>query len=201
MQEQKMTPGGQPHDPYSHIAIPGQSLTKPKGEYAWEQPPTHTTPDSAIAELLDQLSVPENMARLFTLLENDITVVAIVDAIVLSGFAIGKYNPNVAELIKPDLREFIMMLADKADIKYREGVVKQRTDFDDALEEYKSDMVFHKCEDKTVNNLMRKFSDRAISSNEKHGDKIHEVNKSNIQWVTEALEECMDMCVYLERLL
>mgnify|MGYP003143546960 FL=1 len=74
-------------------------------------------------------------------------------------------------------------------------------DFDDALEEYKSDMVFHKCEDKTVNNLMRKFSDRAISSNKKHGDKIHEVNKSNIQWVTEALEECMDMCVYLERLL
>ena len=53
---------------------------------------------------------------------------------VLSGFAIGKYNPNVSELIKPDLREFIMMLADKADIKYREGVVKQRTDFDDALD-------------------------------------------------------------------
>ena len=68
-------------------------------------------------------------------------------------------------------------------------------------EDYNTDMVFHKCEDKTVNNLMRKFSDRAISSNEKHGDKIHEVNKSNIQWVTEALEECMDMCVYLERLL
>tara|TARA_R100001443_G_scaffold66223_1_gene75334 strand:- start:428 stop:991 length:564 start_codon:yes stop_codon:yes gene_type:complete len=134
MQEQKMTPGGQPHDPYSHIAIPGQSLTKPKGEYAWEQPPTHTTPDSAIAELLDQLSVPENMARLFTLLENDITVVAIVDAIVLSGFAIGKYNPNVAELIKPDLREFIMMLAEKADIEFKEGVVKERTDFDDALD-------------------------------------------------------------------
>ena len=134
MQEQKMTPGGQPHDPYSHIAIPGQSLTKPKGEYAWEQPPSHTTPDSAIAELLDQLSVPENMARLFTLLENDITVVAIVDAIVLSGFAIGKYNPNVAELIKPDLREFIMMLAEKADIEFKEGVVKERTDFDDALD-------------------------------------------------------------------
>lgn len=68
-------------------------------------------------------------------------------------------------------------------------------------EDYNYDMIYHKCEDKTVNNLMRKFSDRAISSNKKHGDKIHEVNKSNIQWVIEALEECMDMCVYLERLL
>tara|TARA_R110002020_G_scaffold115134_3_gene264807 strand:+ start:1314 stop:1556 length:243 start_codon:yes stop_codon:yes gene_type:complete len=61
--------------------------------------------------------------------------------------------------------------------------------------------VFHLSEDKTVNNLMVKFSNRAISSNKKHGDKIHEVKKSTKQWVTEALEECMDMCVYLQRLL
>jgi len=138
MQKQKMTPGGQPHDPYSHIAIPGQSLTKPKGEYPWENPPTHTIPNKAISELLDQLIVPENMARLFTLLENNITVVAIVDALVLSGFAIGKYNPNVAELIKPDLREFIMMIAEKADIKYIEGSVKERSNFDKALDDLES---------------------------------------------------------------
>tara|TARA_A100001201_G_scaffold127287_1_gene111977 strand:- start:714 stop:1016 length:303 start_codon:yes stop_codon:yes gene_type:complete len=68
-------------------------------------------------------------------------------------------------------------------------------------EDYNYDMVFHKCEDKTVNNLMRKFSERAIASNQKHGDKIHEVSKSYHQWVTEALEESMDMCVYLQRLL
>ena len=43
-------------------------------------------------------------------------------------------------------------------------------------EDYNYDMVFHKCEDKTVNNLMRKFSERAIASNQKHGDKIHEVS-------------------------
>jgi len=67
--------------------------------------------------------------------------------------------------------------------------------------EQAADMKPDMCEDETVNNLMRKFSDRAIFSNKKHGDKIHQVNKSNIQWVTEALEECMDMCVYLERLL
>lgn len=64
-----------------------------------------------------------------------------------------------------------------------------------------SDFIFHKCNDKTINNLLNKFSDRAIVSNFKHGDKIHEVEKSTKQWVTEALEEAMDMCVYLERLL
>ena len=64
-----------------------------------------------------------------------------------------------------------------------------------------SEFVFHETEDKTVNNLMVKFSNRAIVSNKKHGDKIHEVEKSTKQWVTEALEESMDMCVYLQRLL
>tara|TARA_Y100001963_G_C6739974_1_gene428454 strand:- start:640 stop:885 length:246 start_codon:yes stop_codon:yes gene_type:complete len=62
-------------------------------------------------------------------------------------------------------------------------------------------MVFHVSKDETVNNLMVKFSNRAIVSNRKHGDKIHEVEKSTKQWVTEALEEAMDMCVYLQRLL
>tara|TARA_Y100000356_G_C11261304_1_gene293786 strand:+ start:3962 stop:4267 length:306 start_codon:yes stop_codon:yes gene_type:complete len=68
-------------------------------------------------------------------------------------------------------------------------------------EDYNYDMVFHKCEDKTVNNLMRKFSERAISSNEKHGNTINQVNKNQIEWAVEALEEAMDMCVYLQRLI
>ena len=68
-------------------------------------------------------------------------------------------------------------------------------------EDYNYDMVFHKCEDKTVNNLMRKFSERAISSNEKHGNTINQVNKNQIEWAVEALEEAMDMCVYLQKLI
>ena len=68
-------------------------------------------------------------------------------------------------------------------------------------EDYNYNMVFHKCEDKTVNNLMRKFSERAISSNEKHGNTINQVNKNQIEWAVEALEEAMDMCVYLQKLI
>ena len=62
-------------------------------------------------------------------------------------------------------------------------------------------MVFHVSKDETVNNLMVKFSNRALSSNQKHGNTINQVEKSTKQWVVEALEEAMDMCVYLERLL
>lgn len=135
MQKQLTKPSGQPYSPLDNFAVPGQSLTVPKGEYNWEQPPTHTTPDSALAEIMDKVSNPETMGRMFSLLENGITVVALADAMILTGFAQGRFNPNVAELIKPDLREFIMLLADKADIEYKVGAVRERSNFDKALED------------------------------------------------------------------
>jgi hypothetical protein len=64
-----------------------------------------------------------------------------------------------------------------------------------------ANFVFHKSDDKTINRLLNKFSNRAVESNNKHNDKIHEVQKSTKQWIIEALEEAMDMCVYLQRLL
>ena len=56
-------------------------------------------------------------------------------------------------------------------------------------------------EDKTVKNLINKFKERAIESNKKHGNKIHEVERPIIEWLTEALEEAMDLCVYLQKIL
>jgi len=69
------------------------------------------------------------------------------------------------------------------------------------MEDYNERMVFHIGKDKTVNNLMIKFSSRALVSNKKHNNTIDKVEKSTKQWVVEALDEAMDMCVYLQRLL
>ncbi len=70
----------------------------------------------------------------------------------------------------------------------------------DITMEEAAEFTFHHTKDVTVNNLIGKFSSRAIKSNEKHGDTINEVNKTVGQWVQEGLEEAMDMCVYLQRL-
>jgi hypothetical protein len=138
MIENETTPSGKPYNPLDSVAIPGQSLTKPKGEYPWEKSPKHTSPDTAIAEIMDKMSTPENMGRLFALLENGVTVTAMTNAIVMSAFATGSFNPNIAELIKPDLREFIMLLAEKADIDFKEGSVKPSSPFDKTLDELKN---------------------------------------------------------------
>lgn len=138
MQKQDTFPSGKPYTPIDSVPVPGQSLTRPKGEYNWEQPPMHTNPDSAIAEIMDKISTPQGMGRMFALLENGITVVTMVDAMVLSGFAQGKFNPNVAELIKPDLREFILLLAEKAEIDFKEGSVKPSSPFNKTLDDLKN---------------------------------------------------------------
>ena len=58
------------------------------------------------------------------------------------------------------------------------------------------------CGDKIVNDLIYRHIERAIESNKKYKDGgIHNRNESIEQWIQEALEEAMDMCVYLTRLL
>lgn len=54
--------------------------------------------------------------------------------------------------------------------------------------------------DKTVRNLVKKLIKRSMESNKKHNNTIDQVKKPNIKWVEEALEEAMDLCVYLQRL-
>ena len=138
MIKNETTPSGKSYTPIDSVPVPGQSLTKPKGEYPWEQPPKHTNPDTAIAEIMDKLSTPQNMGRLFALLENGVTVTAMTNAIVMSAFATGSFNPNVAELIKPDLREFILLLAEKAEIDFKEGSVKPSSPFNKTLDDLKN---------------------------------------------------------------
>lgn len=58
------------------------------------------------------------------------------------------------------------------------------------------------CGDKVVNDLVYRHIERAIESNKKYKDGgIHNRHESLEQWVQEALEEAMDMSVYLCRLL
>lgn len=129
-------PSGKKTSPLD-MAVPGQSLTKPKGEYPWEQPPKYTTAEEAIAFLATKISTTESMARLFAALEEGITVNSIVEALTLSAFAEGMFNPNIAILIKEDLQNYIILLAERADIEYTVGSQPDTDDLFDKLDDLK----------------------------------------------------------------
>tara|TARA_R100000458_G_C8259883_1_gene235477 strand:- start:1193 stop:1393 length:201 start_codon:yes stop_codon:yes gene_type:complete len=57
------------------------------------------------------------------------------------------------------------------------------------------------CKDKVVNALILKHIDRAEQGERKFGNTYDEVDRSVEYLVRNALEECMDMSVYLQKLL
>lgn len=120
------------------MAIPGQSLTKPKGEYPWEQPPTYTTQDEAMGYMMSTIGTVDNMARVLAALEEGITVREMVKAFVLAGFSEGKFNPNIAELIREDLVTFVKIIAEKAEIEYKEGSPRNQDFFYNSLSNLKN---------------------------------------------------------------
>lgn len=103
---------------------PGQSLTKPMGQYPWESPPKFTNPSIALGHLLDRFQDTDNIARTLAVLKEGVTVKALVQGLILTGFTSGLFNASVAELIRPDLETFVQILAEKAGIKYELGKTK-----------------------------------------------------------------------------
>ena len=56
-----------------------------------------------------------------------------------------------------------------------------------------------KTPDKLVKRVMNKMALRANQGMIKFGNTMEETKKTQIQWLKEAQEECLDMAVYLEK--
>ena len=116
-------PSGKVHNPLDR-AVPGQSLTKPLGQYPWEQPPKETNPTMSLSMILDRFSEGDNLARTLAVLQEGITVKQLARGLILNAFTAGLFNASVAELIKEDLEMFIKIIAEKAGIDYTVGKEK-----------------------------------------------------------------------------
>ena len=96
--------------------IPGQSLTDTPGNSPWEHPPQFAEVDEAAEYIWDRLHTEEVLDQVITLLRNDIPVEALARMILFGGFSEGKWTPDVAELIKPPLSAFFIILAKEENI-------------------------------------------------------------------------------------
>ena len=110
------SPNGQ--DPITAIAaIPGTGMTQPKGKWSWEQPALITDPDQAVDSVIEQFELAkENIIKLMVA---GISIEEIVSTTVFNGFMEGKFNPDIAELIKPALSLYLMKLADDVDAPFK----------------------------------------------------------------------------------
>lgn len=108
--------------------IPGQSLTKPPGSYPFEQPPMFSTPEEAFESLVTALSEPKATDRLLNMMELGMPVYSLVYTLLMSGFAEGKWTPDVAMLMAEPLSHLMFRLAKDAGIQAESGIKEEEDD-------------------------------------------------------------------------
>ena len=97
-------------DPHSS-PIPGQSLTMRPGSQKFERPPQFTNPDDCIMFVLDRIEQNHNVKEDYLRqMASGVPVEYIVNTISFVGFSEGMWSPDVAELIKPPLAMYFMMM-------------------------------------------------------------------------------------------
>jgi len=103
-------------DPFDH-PIPGQSLTEEPGKYVFEKPPEFTDVDDAVEYVVGNIAEnPEAVEKFEKLMMTGMPIESIVNTISFTGFAEGKWTPDIAELIKPPLSAFFVVLAQEENI-------------------------------------------------------------------------------------
>ena len=96
--------------------IPGQSLTREPGEYAFEQPARVDDPIEAVNTIFEKLKEPKNLTSLLNLLDAGVSIESIVRTITFTGFVDGMITVDTAELINPILILEILALARKGGV-------------------------------------------------------------------------------------
>ena len=98
--------------------IPGSSLTEEPGKRPYERPPQIVRVDQALTYCLDGLLGNQDVREeLFNVLDAGLSVETVVSGFVLNAFTEGVFTPDVAELIKTPLIQFITQAAGKEGIE------------------------------------------------------------------------------------
>lgn len=113
--------------------IPGESLTGTPGNKPYEQPPQHTTVDDAMNDILSSLQNKNNVYHFLALLEAGVPMNVIVGTMLQSGFAEGKWQPNLSFMLMAPLSALLIRIAKEAGIKYTPSYSTKRDSSLDTL--------------------------------------------------------------------
>lgn len=96
--------------------IPGQSLTHAPKSMPYESPPQFAKLEDAMHWLMDTITDPPQLKQLLTLMDAGLPLEAIARTLLFSGFATGKWTPDVAILMYKPVMLTLITIAKKAGI-------------------------------------------------------------------------------------
>jgi hypothetical protein len=109
--------------------IPGQSLTTPPKNFAWERPPEIVDPEEAIQMHLTRLSNPKILESALLVLEDeDMDIQTLVKGIMRGAVANGIHSIDVGILVAPVVHEYIKQAAKAVGIEAEDGFEDKKGD-------------------------------------------------------------------------
>ena len=106
--------------------IPGQSLTDSPGNAAWEHAPQFVEVSKALDYVYGQLLKRTNTKKLLTLLKNGVPAEAVARTVLFSGFAQGKWTPDLVLLMARPTLAMVVAMGKAAEIKNMKIGLKKR---------------------------------------------------------------------------
>ena len=110
------------NEPSFNRPVPGMSLTHALGDRPWQNPPQYATVDEAMDFYMETMSSDTFMIQLIDVLEMGVPVTTLANVIQMSNVMNGLHTIDVGMLVLPVIMEMIMLLGDKAGIKYETGL-------------------------------------------------------------------------------
>jgi len=110
--------------------IPGQSLTSEPRSYAWENPPEYSTPEDALMWHLENLDDPKKTEAMISLMGLGLDITTMTEGILRGAVADGRHTIDVSMIIAPVIHEYIVGVAEAANIEYNEGFEEDELDLD-----------------------------------------------------------------------
>jgi len=104
--------------------IPGESLTREPGNSTWEQPPQYTRVDQAFKYYVGLLEEDDYLEDVLTILDSGLPLDLFIDSLLLDGEMKGKHFFDMGFLLGPLLHEYVLGLAEAAEIE----VIEFQTD-------------------------------------------------------------------------
>jgi hypothetical protein len=105
--------------------VPGESLTSTPQNMVFEKPPQFTDLETATEFIWEQLNKRGSMLKLLAMLDKQVPVDGIVKTILFSGFASGKWTPDLAILMAKPIIAMVMAIGRGAGIKLRNKTEKK----------------------------------------------------------------------------
>ena len=96
--------------------IPGESLTRKRGNSPWEQPPKYARIDEALKYYLEEFEDDEVLEDTLAALDAGLPLDLFVDSILLASESKGRHTPSVGMLLGPILHEYLLGMAESAGI-------------------------------------------------------------------------------------